>query len=111
YIDAVMRAMSACIDRGIASDGVLPGALKVRRRAGALHRALVARGPRIAPAHVFEWVSLWALAVNEENAAGGRVVTAPTNGAAGVIPAVLRYYETFVSGANAEGARQFLYTA
>jgi L-serine dehydratase len=111
YVDAVRNAMSKCIDRGIAQDGMLPGALHVRRRAGALYRALVARGPRIEPAHVFEWVSLWALAVNEENAAGGRVVTAPTNGAAGVIPAVLRYYETFVRGASAEGARLFLYTA
>ncbi len=111
YVDAVRKAMSACIERGMAQDGVLPGALQVRRRAGALHRALVARGPRIEPAHVFEWVSLWALAVNEENAAGGRVVTAPTNGAAGVIPAVLRYYEAFVPGANAAGARSYLYTA
>jgi len=111
YVDAVRSAMNACIDHGIAQVGVLPGALQVPRRAGSLYRALVARGPRIEPAHVFEWVSLWALAVNEENAAGGRVVTAPTNGAAGVIPAVLRYYETFVRGANAEGARQFLYTA
>ncbi|HEY8539416.1 MAG TPA: L-serine ammonia-lyase [Steroidobacteraceae bacterium] len=111
YVDAVRAAMHACIDRGIASDGTLPGSLKVQRRAGALHRALLARGPRIEPAHVFEWVSLWALAVNEENAAGGRVVTAPTNGAAGVIPAVLRYYETFVSNASHQGAREFLYTA
>jgi L-serine dehydratase len=111
YVDAVRKAMTDCIDRGIARDGVLPGSLQVSRRAGALHRTLVARGPRIAPAHVFEWVSLWALAVNEENAAGGRVVTAPTNGAAGVIPAVLRYYESFVPNANDEGARLFLYTA
>lgn len=111
YVDAVRSAMSACIERGIATDGTLPGGLKVPRRAAAMHRTLVARGPRIAPAHVFEWVSLWALAVNEENAAGGRVVTAPTNGAAGVIPAVLRYYETFVPGANTAGARLYLYTA
>ena len=111
YVDAVRRAMSECIDRGIARDGVLPGSLQVPRRAGSLHRALIARGPRIEPSHVFEWVSLWALAVNEENASGGRVVTAPTNGAAGVIPAVLRYYERFVTDANEEGARVFLYTA
>jgi L-serine dehydratase len=111
YVDAVRAAMHACIDRGIARDGTLPGSLKVQRRAGALHRALLARGPRIEPAHVFEWVSLWALAVNEENAAGGRVVTAPTNGAAGVIPAVLRYYETFVPNASSQGARELLYTA
>jgi L-serine dehydratase len=111
YVDAVREAMRACIDSGIERDGVLPGSLKVRRRAGTLHRTLLARGPRIEPAHVFEWVSLWALAVNEENAAGGRVVTAPTNGAAGVIPAVLRYYEAFVPNANESGARLFLYTA
>jgi L-serine dehydratase len=111
YVDAVREAMRACIERGIERDGVLPGSLQVRRRAGALHRKLLARGPRVEPAHVFEWVSLWALAVNEENAAGGRVVTAPTNGAAGVIPAVLRYYATFVPGANEDGARLFLYTA
>ena len=111
FIDAVRTAMHACIEHGLTREGVLPGALQVRRRAASLHRTLLARGPRIDPSHVFEWVSLWALAVNEENAAGSRVVTAPTNGAAGVIPAVLRYYERFVQGANAAGARLFLYTA
>jgi L-serine dehydratase len=111
FLDDVRSAMHACIDRGMTGEGTLPGALKVPRRAKKLHEALLARGARIEPSHVFEWVSLWALAVNEENAAGGRVVTAPTNGAAGVIPAVLRYYETFVPGANAAGAREFLYTA
>jgi L-serine dehydratase len=111
FLHEVRRAMSACIDRGIVQEGTLPGSLQVKRRAAALHSALLARGPRTDPAHVFEWVSLWALAVNEENAAGGRVVTAPTNGAAGVLPAVLRYYETFVHGADAAGALLFLYTA
>ncbi|MBY8828020.1 L-serine ammonia-lyase [Hephaestia mangrovi] len=110
-LDRVHQAMSACIDRGLTQDGVLPGGLGVRRRARALHDRLNARGGPIEPADVFEWVSLWALAVNEENAAGGRVVTAPTNGAAGVIPAVLRYYTTFVPGADAAGVRRFLYTA
>jgi L-serine dehydratase len=116
FLDAVRDAMSACIDRGIAQDGVLPGGLKVRRRARALEQALAGDAPGRNPAEVFEWVSLWALAVNEENAAGGRVVTAPTNGAAGVLPAVLRFYETLVAqdqpaAVRQEGARRFLYTA
>jgi L-serine dehydratase len=111
FLDAVRAAMAACIDRGMQAEGTLPGSLQVERRAKALHRALLARGPRTDPSHVFEWVSLWALAVNEENAAGGRVVTAPTNGAAGVIPAVLRYYETFIHGSSPAGSRLFLYTA
>lgn len=111
FLDEVRAAMSACIDRGIAQEGELPGGLRVRRRARAIERALTGCVPGSNPAEVFEWVSLWALAVNEENAAGGRVVTAPTNGAAGVLPAVLRFYETLVEGASAEGARRFLYTA
>nr|WP_235528190.1 L-serine ammonia-lyase [Sphingomonas sp. Leaf231] len=116
FLDAVRDAMSACIDRGIAQDGVLPGGLKVRRRASALAQALTGDTPGHNPAEVFEWVSLWALAVNEENAAGGRVVTAPTNGAAGVLPAVLRFYETLVAhdeptAVRRDGARRFLYTA
>ncbi len=111
FLDAVRAAMSACIDRGIAQDGILPGGLKVRRRARALAADLTGEQPGSNPAEVFEWVSLWALAVNEENAAGGRVVTAPTNGAAGVLPAVLRFYETLVAGATAQGARTFLLTA
>jgi L-serine dehydratase len=111
FLDAVRAAMRACIDRGIAQDGVLPGGLKVRRRARALAADLTGEQPGSNPAEVFEWVSLWALAVNEENAAGGRVVTAPTNGAAGVLPAVLRFYETLVAGATAQGARTFLLTA
>ena len=111
FVDRVRAAMTACIDRGLTGEGDLPGGLKVRRRARAIHLGLVTRGRAIQPSDVFEWVSLWALAVNVENAAGGRVVTAPTNGAAGVIPAVLRYYETFVADATEEGARLLLYTA
>ncbi len=110
-LDAVRAAMFACIDRGMANEGELPGGLHVRRRARAIREALTAKGHEVAPSDVFEWVSLWALAVNEENAAGGRVVTAPTNGAAGVIPAVMRYYETFVPGAMPAGSRLILYTA
>ncbi len=111
FVDAVRLAMLACIERGCHQDGVLPGGLNVRRRAKALHEALTARGPRAEPSHIFEWVSLYALSVNEENAAGGRVVTAPTNGAAGILPAVLKYYEVFVPGSTLEGSRTLLVTA
>ncbi len=116
FLDAVRVAMSACIDRGIAQEGILPGGLKVRRRAHAIAQGLTGDVHGSNPAEVFEWVSLWALAVNEENAAGGRVVTAPTNGAAGVLPAVLRFYETLVAKdvsveARGKGARTFLLTA
>lgn len=111
FLDRVRLAMLACIDRGCRQGGTLPGGLNVRRRAKALHDDLVAAGPAYNPSHIFEWVSLYALAVNEENAAGGRVVTAPTNGAAGVIPAVLKYYETFTFPASREGSRVFLLTA
>lgn len=111
FLDRVIDAMNESIDRGVKQEGLLPGGLKVRRRARAIHARLRASQDVPAPAQVFEWVSLFALAVNEENAAGGRVVTAPTNGAAGVIPAVLRYYRRFVPGADREGERTFLYTA
>ncbi len=111
FIDSVRLAMLKCIDRGCHKDGVLPGGLNVSRRAKHLHENLMARGPRSDPSLVFEWVSLYALAVNEENAAGGRVVTAPTNGAAGVLPAVLKYYEVFIPTATREGSRTFLMTA
>ncbi len=111
FLNAVRDAMLASIDRGCSGTGELPGGLHVQRRARAIREKLAARGPRSDPGLVFEWVSLWALAVNEENAAGGRVVTAPTNGAAGVIPAVLKYYETFVHGATREGAHALLLTA
>jgi L-serine dehydratase len=111
FIDSVRAAMMACIDAGCLAEGELPGGLKVRRRAKALHLKLLARGPRAEPSQVFEWVSLYALSVNEENAAGGRVVTAPTNGAAGILPAVLKYYEAFIGAATIEGSRTFLMAA
>lgn len=111
FLDRVRAAMMACIDAGCRSEGMLPGSLKVRRRAKDLHTKLLARGPRVEPSQVFEWVSLYALSVNEENAAGGRVVTAPTNGAAGILPAVLKYYEAFVGAATIEGSRTFLMAA
>jgi L-serine dehydratase len=99
--------------RGIATPGVLPGGFKVRRRAPALHEALTAKADpaQADPLIVLDWVNLFALAVNEENAAGGRVVTAPTNGAAGIVPAVLHYYTRFVPGADVKGVRDFLLTA
>ncbi len=108
-VDRIWNAMESCMTRGMATGGILPGGLEVKRRAPDLHRKLSA-SPND-PLAVFDWVSLFALAVNEENAAGGRVVTAPTNGAAGVIPAVLAYYHRFVPGASAEGTRSFLLTA
>ncbi len=112
-LDAVRDAMFACIDRGLAQEGCLPGGLKVRRRAKSLHESLLADGPRNSrpPHDIVEWVSLFAIAVNEENASGGRVVTAPTNGAAGIIPAVLRYGRDFCPGWSEEHGRIFLLTA
>jgi L-serine dehydratase len=111
-LDEIAAAMYACIDRGLREDGILPGGLKVPRRAHQVWQNLMADADRrIAdPLAALDWVNLWALAVNEENAAGGRVVTAPTNGAAGLLPAVLRYYERFHSG-TAEKRRTFLLTA
>jgi L-serine dehydratase len=106
-------AMRACLERGLRSSGELPGGLKVRRRASGLHEKLKQRrgdNQRL-PHEVMDWVSLFAIAVNEENAAGGRVVTAPTNGAAGVIPAVLEYYDRFCPNADEEGGFAFLLTA
>jgi len=112
-LDAITEAMSACIDRGIAASGILPGGLNVKRRAPGLYRLLTERAERALqdPLTVIDWVNLWALAVNEENAAGGRVVTAPTNGAAGIVPAVLRYYQRFTPHSNREGVHTFLLTA
>jgi L-serine dehydratase len=111
-VDAILAAMSASIDRGCVREGILPGGLEVPRRAPGIYKALSAKtSAQQSSSDMFDWVSLWAIAVNEENAAHGRVVTAPTNGAAGVIPAVLRYYETFVPSAKAQGARDFIYTA
>jgi len=111
FLDEVRGAMLAVIDRGCRQEGVLPGGLNVPRRAAKLHATLSARTCAPDPSAVFEWLSLYALAVNEENAAGGRVVTAPTNGAAGVLPAVLKYYETFAPGATRAGSRTLLLTA
>jgi L-serine dehydratase len=112
-LGGIVDAMSACIDRGIGKEGILPGGLKVKRRAPALYRLLLERAERTLsdPLTVLDWVNLWALAVNEENAAGGRVVTAPTNGAAGIVPAILRYYQRFTPRASDEGVRIFLLTA
>src|SRR5271165_118101 len=97
------RVMQACVERGSGTDGLLPGGLKVPRRAPRLFRQLTCERNGDDPLRAMDWVTLYALAVNEENAAGGRVVTAPTNGAAGIIPAVLHYYDRFVPGASAEG--------
>jgi len=111
-LDEIAAAMYACIDRGMRTDGILPGGLKVQRRAYQVHQSLICDADkRLAdPLAALDWVNLWALAVNEENAAGGRVVTAPTNGAAGLLPAVLRYYDRFHQG-TADGRRTFLLTA
>lgn len=109
----IWQVMQECVERGCHSEGILPGGLKVRRRAAELYRKLSSQ-PQAAildPLIVMDWVNLYALAVNEENAAGGRVVTAPTNGAAGIIPAVLHYYTRFCHGANADGVVRFLLTA
>ena len=112
-LQKLWQAMQDCVARGLRADGVLPGGLKVQRRAPTMARELRDR-PEASlrdPLSILDWVNLYALAVNEENAAGGRVVTAPTNGAAGIIPAVLHYYDRFVPGANAQGVFDFLLTA
>lgn len=121
HLDAVWSTMRSCIDAGVgagvdvqdANGGILPGGLGVRRRAPELHRQLM--GPRSDekpdPLAAMEWVNLWALAVNEENAAGGRVVTAPTNGAAGIVPAVMRYAHEYVTGFTPQAAHRFLLAA
>ncbi|MBP6727743.1 MAG: L-serine ammonia-lyase [Thauera sp.] len=109
----IWKVMQACVRRGCENEGVLPGGMKVRRRAAELYRKL-SSAPEASlrdPLTTLDWVNLYALAVNEENAAGGRVVTAPTNGAAGIIPAVLHYYYRFVPGANEDGVVRFLLTA
>ncbi|MDZ7909719.1 MAG: L-serine ammonia-lyase [Gemmobacter sp.] len=112
-IARLWEVMNNCIDRGIAGEGILPGGLKVRRRAKGIYDALIAeRGLNmVAPHTINDWMSLYAMAVNEENAAGGQVVTAPTNGAAGVLPAVLRYYLDHVPGASTSRIGEFLLTA
>ncbi|QJS09877.1 L-serine ammonia-lyase [Streptomyces argyrophyllae] len=105
----IWRVMRECVQRGMSREGILPGGLKVRRRAAVSARQLRAEGDPLA--HAMEWITLYAMAVNEENAAGGRVVTAPTNGAAGIIPAVLHYYINFVPGADEDGVVRFLLAA
>jgi len=107
----IWSVMQECVVRGCEARGVLPGGLAVRRRARSLQETLVTTGDTADPLYAMEWVTLYALAVNEENAAGGRVVTAPTNGAAGIIPAVLHYYTRFVPGAGDDGVVRFLLTA
>jgi L-serine dehydratase len=111
----IWKVMQACIDRGIATEGILPGGLQVRRRALRLAQRLLEKeragkdpGDPLAP---LDWVTVYAMAVNEENAAGGRVVTAPTNGAAGVIPAVARYYQTFAANADEDGILRYFLTS
>jgi L-serine dehydratase len=112
-LDAILDAMLATIDRGLAQSGILPGGLKVRRRARAIHEQLLAeRGLNQSQPHVVnDWLSVYAMAVNEENAAGGRVVTSPTNGAAGVIPSVCRYYRDHCIGGQHEGLRDLILVA
>ena len=109
----IWHVMQSCAERGCHQEGILPGGLNVRRRAAGLYKHLKANENEIQrhPAEVMEWVSLWALAVNEENAAGSRVVTAPTNGAAGVIPAVIHYYLKFAPDASNKGVVAFMLTA
>ena len=106
----IWQVMQACVERGFRQQGVLPGVLKVRRRAPRLYRMLTDNATQ-SPLDVMDWVNAVALSVNEENAAGGRVVTAPTNGAAGIVPAVLHYYLRFEPGANHDGVQRFLLTA
>jgi len=112
-IARIWQVMNDCINRGLETDGILPGGLKVRRRARAIHEALQAeRGSNQSPPHTInDWMSAYAMAVNEENAAGGQVVTAPTNGAAGVLPAVIRYWLDHVPGASSARVGEFLLTA
>src|SRR6202008_2497118 len=107
----IWQGMQDWVQAGCAADGVLPGGLKVRRRARTLPETLERPGDKPDPLYAMEWVTLYALAVNEENAAGGRVGTAPTNGAARITPAVLHYYVTFVPGASDDGVVRFLLTA
>ena len=108
---SLWSVMQACIKRGCEREGILPGGLRVKRRAAALYRALRAERDGADPMGALDWVNLWALAVNEENAAGGRVVTAPTNGAAGIIPSVLSYYMRFIPNADEDGVARFLLVA
>ena len=106
----IWQVMQECVRRGFEAQGLLPGVLGVRRRAPKLYRQLMSGNP-LSPMHALDWVNVFALAVNEENAAGGQVVTAPTNGAAGIVPAVLHYYRRFEPGADDDGVIRFLLTA
>jgi len=110
YVRRIWKTMQDCIERGLATQGILPGGLNVRRRAPRLAKKLAesGSGDPLAP---MDWVNVWAMAVNEENAAGGRVVTAPTNGAAGIIPAVAQYYSRYISGADEAGLLRYFLTA
>ncbi len=112
-LDRIHGAMTACIERGFTVGGELPGCMRVRRRAPELYDALSRQNEAALndPLIVLDWVALYALSVNEENAAGGRVVTAPTNGAAGIVPAVLRYFEKFIRGSDRKGVHDFLLAA
>ncbi|MEX0955992.1 MAG: L-serine ammonia-lyase [Rhizobiaceae bacterium] len=112
-LDAIWSAMFACIERGLSKEGIMPGGLKVRRRARQLHDKLQDEWSRnrLNPLLANDWLSIYAMAVNEENAAGGRIVTAPTNGAAGVVPAVIRYWQHFHVDASERDIRDFLLTA
>ena len=115
YLDEIWEVMQLCVTHGCAGDGILPGGLKVKRRAKALYQQLQLESQQTQRNNdsllAMDWVDLYALAVNEENANGGRVVTAPTNGAAGIIPAVLHYYRDFFADFNQQGVREFLLTA
>jgi len=112
-LDRIWEAMQDCVKNGMSNTGILPGGLKVKRRAQKLHQQLLQRGESLIadPLAILDWVGLYALAVNEENAGGGRVVTAPTNGAAGIIPAVLMYATKFASSPHKDGIHRFLLTA
>jgi L-serine dehydratase len=107
----IWQVMQLCVAEGCETEGVLPGGLKVPRRAHALHEKLSSNPFSTDPLKVMDWVNLFALAVNEQNASGGRIVTAPTNGAAGIIPAVLHYYSRFCPGATDDGVVRFLLAA
>ena len=109
-IHKIWQVMQSCVQRGLAGEGELPGGLNVQRRAARLHKLLL-KTPSEDPLDIMDWVNLFAIAVNEENASGGQVVTAPTNGAAGIIPAVLHYYQEFYKGATQEGVVRFFLTA
>lgn len=115
YLDDIWAVMQGCVRQGCKKDGILPGGLKVRRRAKALYDDLCKEygqaGNQDGSLFAMDWVNLYALAVNEENASGGKVVTAPTNGAAGIIPAVLHYYRDFIKDFSTEGVRKFLLTS